>query len=442
MGRPPKKPPSKGAKCKWLITIHSQKGGVGKTLIALYLARRMAEKDPKGLNRRTVLIDADLTGTSLAHAIVLRAPAPWTNEETLPGFLSSEETHKGLKEWSGNPGEIGGTRDSGLSSPSVTVINDYLFCNPLVFRDLFESELKDRVALWHARDLLWCWEPMKRKTGAADPPVDLANLRIIPSSGFHSHVSQCLPHIYREDLIGYLDHRMTELVWQLWNPQWGAEPFDAVIIDCPPTLSGISRVALNLHGSLESRMENAERNVRPPIVHLALFISSADVQDVVGLWHGLDSLLYEKSGTVFGPSQEENEKKNISVMLDEVRIVVNKVPDTSVSRDPPPAELKTEGIVPGDSAAPAADTFSLGDSPSALEYFRHCTESFLLFQSDDMRNSDTLDKLLKLNERTFIIPYDKKCAEQFVLRRATFGIINQLEPLFMTVKEAAPRAGK
>ena len=60
---------------KTLITVHSQKGGVGKTLISLYLARRLAEPTTShGGELRTVLIDADLTGTSLADVLGLEAP--------------------------------------------------------------------------------------------------------------------------------------------------------------------------------------------------------------------------------------------------------------------------------------------------------------------------------------------------------------------------------
>lgn len=431
---------------KWIITIHSQKGGVGKTLIALYLARRMAEKQREGLNRRSVLIDADLTGTSLAHAIDLRAPSPWESTGERPDPVTRDDTRKRLKEWSERPDEIGRSRRSCSSGPRPWVLNDYLFCDPLSFKKVFKKVFEGEPASLRAWDLLWSWDTTQRKDDEEKLDVDLGNLRIIPSSGFHNHVSQCLPHIYKEDVTRYLDHRLTELVWKLWQPlqireQQEEKAFDAVIIDCPPTLSGISLGALNLHGSLERRsMLTSPHGQQIAIIHLALFISSADVQDVVGLWQGLDSLLAEEAGPVYDLGDGETKKTNGSVRLDEIRIVVNRVPDTLI---PPEALLGTgkrakdkdvAGLVPS-----AGDTFNLKDSPDALRYFRGCAESFLQFRSSSLKDSSILDRLLRLDDTAFVIPYDQKSAELLVVRRAKYGLIPQLEPLFSSVKEAKPR---
>ena len=62
---------------KILVTVHSQKGGVGKILISLYLARRFAEDNPNAVKPeaglKTVLIDADLTGTSFVDSFPFTA---------------------------------------------------------------------------------------------------------------------------------------------------------------------------------------------------------------------------------------------------------------------------------------------------------------------------------------------------------------------------------
>lgn len=57
-----------------LITVHSQKGGVGKTIIAIYVARQLTELYANENKMKTVLIDADLTGTSIADVLELVDP--------------------------------------------------------------------------------------------------------------------------------------------------------------------------------------------------------------------------------------------------------------------------------------------------------------------------------------------------------------------------------
>jgi hypothetical protein len=46
---------------RFIYSIHSQKGGVGKTSVALALASIMA----KGYNKKVLIVDADMTGTSI-----------------------------------------------------------------------------------------------------------------------------------------------------------------------------------------------------------------------------------------------------------------------------------------------------------------------------------------------------------------------------------------
>jgi len=66
---------------QYLITFHSQEGGVGKTVLAWHLTDAFAE--PGRLHERAneralkvALVDADLTGTSISDAVPLRARRP------------------------------------------------------------------------------------------------------------------------------------------------------------------------------------------------------------------------------------------------------------------------------------------------------------------------------------------------------------------------------
>ena len=52
-------------------SFHSVKGGVGKSTLSTRCALALARKRPE---RRVYLVDLDLTGTSLADGLPLRAP--------------------------------------------------------------------------------------------------------------------------------------------------------------------------------------------------------------------------------------------------------------------------------------------------------------------------------------------------------------------------------
>jgi hypothetical protein len=135
---------------KWLVTIHSQKGGVGKTLIALYLARKFAQDSDGHQGKPTVLVDADLTGTSLAEAIHLQAPHP---EEG--GFLTIEETRSCLRHVSTRPGD--NTLWSAATVRKPNLLNDILFCDPLLYHQLVDDDtgptgFKREHLLWRVED--------------------------------------------------------------------------------------------------------------------------------------------------------------------------------------------------------------------------------------------------------------------------------------------------
>lgn len=134
-------------KTKLLVSVHSQKGGVGKTILALYLARRLAQKGDEWPGLKTVLIDADLTGTSLAEGIPLVAPRQKTVFHTLG------ETRNLIRDPS--------THDPTLTlSPDPTerqdrYLNDILLSNPVIYRKILWGEDDDCAN----RSFLWCVNP-------------------------------------------------------------------------------------------------------------------------------------------------------------------------------------------------------------------------------------------------------------------------------------------
>ncbi|MCZ6680467.1 MAG: P-loop NTPase [Candidatus Poribacteria bacterium] len=362
---------------KTLITVHSQKGGVGKTLIALYLARRFAEPTmTHGGELRTVLIDADLTGTSLADVLELEAP------KKSSGFHDVNRTIDLLREH-GKQADADWQKAS-----SFAMLNRFLFCNPWEYRRLFgPNKLGDAFRL---RQLLWRWNPSVSDEIDASP--NLERFRVLPSSGFSKDLSDCIPHIYKEDLTGYLEMRMTDLIWALWRGK-GVKEYDVVVIDTPPILQGISRVALQLHRALEERFEE-----QIDITHRAVFISSPDAQDVVGLSRGLDLLL----------------RDNL-LNLNWVQLMVNRVPDTQIDYETPTGEV---------------ETYNLGDTAQTKQFYHECVKERYQFRSEPFKEGS--EAFFTSENNVITIRYDEELAESFITQRMKFGSIDILDHAIVT----------
>ena len=186
---------------------------MGKTLIALYLARRLAEPTTPtdGSGQQTVLIDADLTGTSLADVLELAAP------KRRRDFYSVKETIDLLRKHGKQP-------DADWPRATFAMLDRFLFCNPLEYRRILDTNKAGDA--FQLRDFLWHWNP--NPSGDIPPTDTFKRLRVIPSSGFPKDLSDCIPHLYKEDLTGYLEMRMAELIWTLWRRK-GRHAYDAVV---------------------------------------------------------------------------------------------------------------------------------------------------------------------------------------------------------------------
>ncbi len=228
-------------------SFHSVKGGAGKTTLATLVALQSARTSP------TLLVDMDLTGTSLADVLPIEAPT-WsanasrrrtsgktraadkgpssspisTDSETsgpkpLPidtapdGFLSLDETQRGLE----------ARNDSDVRRTHVPLLNDFL---------LYADEQWDESRDVHVEALCW------RIGGTQNNPDPFPNLRVIPSSALPVDLYQILPLIFDEPFAGFLEGR---LEWFL-NEVLEHGHFKTVVFDTPPAIPGLSQSVLSL----------------------------------------------------------------------------------------------------------------------------------------------------------------------------------------------------
>lgn len=193
-------------------SFHSVKGGVGKSTLSLALARRLA-RALSGDAPRVVLLDMDLTGTSLADAIPLLAPTWDELTERLP-LHTAPDRHV--------PPHPGIERRAAEADPRamhVPYLNDWLLHRMDV--DHETPEAAPAAFLW--RD--------------EQAPA----LRVIPSSALPGDLSVVLPMLYDEPFAAYVERRLELLLAGL--VELGVTH---IVVDTPPTLPGLSRAVLSL----------------------------------------------------------------------------------------------------------------------------------------------------------------------------------------------------
>lgn len=255
-------------------SFHSVKGGVGKSTLATWTAQSRALAAPA---EPSYLIDMDLTGTSLADVLPLRAPCWPGAEGAAPqrsdsrgagaaraidlrqppvGHLSLADTRERM-EARGQP--MGGRR----SACGVPFLNDYL-----LFADPDWDERRDA----DPRGLLWRLEQGP------------SNLSVLPSSALPEDLEQILPVIFDENHSAFLEARLEHLLAAL-APEQGAA---TVVIDTPPSLPGLSRAVLSLALRLggERKLALAQDGIIPPRLQQAtiswqvFLVTSEDAQDL------------------------------------------------------------------------------------------------------------------------------------------------------------------
>ncbi len=203
------------------ITLHvfcSAKGGVGKSTLAVTTARLLANG-----GRTCVVLDADLTGTSLADGLRLCAPevarlpdgnldfdaAPTGRHLSRAETIAQRNARKGI-EWEGRP-------------PAPPFLNDIL-----IYEKSDDSECKVEALLWRHED-----------------PDD--KVWYLPSSPFQVDVAIALGWLYREQPFTWL----ARLMWLLDGMSEQMTTLSDVVIDLPPGLFGFAHEALVLLSSLE-----------------------------------------------------------------------------------------------------------------------------------------------------------------------------------------------
>jgi len=77
-----------------------------------------------------------------------------------------------------------------------------------------------------------------------------------------------------------------------------SDGYDAVIIDCPPTLNGISAALLRCHTKVTERLKNGGE--QDSVSRSAAFVMGEDRQDVAALSRSLDEMMQDKELTTGG----------------------------------------------------------------------------------------------------------------------------------------------
>ncbi|MBN2443444.1 MAG: AAA family ATPase [Spirochaetales bacterium] len=337
-------------KQKILVTVHSQKGGVGKTLISLYLARRLAEDKSNADNPEagleTVLIDADLTGTSFVDSL------PFTARKADGTLYELSENRDLIKKR---------TNDN---NKELFFLNDYLQCIPPAYKELFRK--KD------FRKYLW----------KAIPHNFPDKLSVIPGSGCVNDIEKTLPTIFREDVTGFLQARLSELYMALWEKQINDEENDVIVIDSPPVLHGISEVILKLHSELKEKIK---------LKHFCLIVCGADIQGLVSTLRYLKKFLAEKDNLL--------EKEW-------VKIILNLYPKGFLDEKKIPLDNKTKLL------------------------------EFLFTEIKELLDFESLKEFL-LPGNTIKIDYDNDLAKTFLDYSYINSKIDPLDKLVMQIKNEA-----
>ncbi|WP_437663268.1 P-loop NTPase [Sorangium sp. So ce1182] len=201
------------------ITLHafcSAKGGVGKSTLAVACARLLADS-----GRRCVLIDADLTGSSIADGLRLCAPerpggpldlgAPGTGRYlTRAETVQARNARKNVA-WEETP-------------PAPPFFNDIL---------RYGNEDSAECCI---EGLLWKHE-------------DEDGVQYLPSSPLRKDVLTALGWLYYEEQFAWLQR----LTWLLDGMRQQMPDLRDVVIDLPPGLFGFAHETLALLSSLRSR---------------------------------------------------------------------------------------------------------------------------------------------------------------------------------------------
>lgn len=236
-------------------SFHSVKGGVGKTTLSVLVARHLAER-----GERVLVVDLDLTGTSLADGLALRAPV-WDDPEGRRLLTRPPDRREAIGD------RLFGSRERTPASPP--------FLNDFLLREQDEDWTVDEA---HPEAFAWS---LPEDDALAD------RLFVVPSSAFPSDLDRVLALLYDEPFSAWAESRLEWLLDALLSKTG----FRHVVIDTPPCIPGISRAVLSAAMRLgrEPKVRLSEDGPNPPALWSASvrwspwLVASEDRQDLRAL---------------------------------------------------------------------------------------------------------------------------------------------------------------
>lgn len=302
-----------------IYTLHSQKGGVGKTSIALALAGISAAK-----GKKTLIIAGDMTGASIAD---------------VPGMECE-------------PGSN---------------FNKLILAKPNEFLQL--------TAIWPAPKGN---EPTNLELQFCRKMVGHESVYFIPSSAGAADVERIVPLISQEDHLHFFRHRIEDILAAAIR-----SGFEIIILDHSPGLFGFSKTTLemSLEWSPPLRADHRLRcllngnNTEPTLQ--ALLVSSFEPHDFKALLASFQYLLERsfthntKKDLIYASFLDTfrivfNKGKQISDSIKEVKEILTKVNDLGSDLREMITEHEREY---GPTLAPFIEGFEMGDICSKAEAF-------------------------------------------------------------------------
>jgi hypothetical protein len=237
-----------------IYTLHSQKGGVGKTSIAIAIAGLAAFHNDK----MTLIIDADFTGTSFLD---------------IPDMIVDDK-----KEY----------------------FNDFILAKPSKFEDYTPiTSVKTNEKIKETKKK-FCW----------NVPAGDGKIFCMPGSALVKDMQKIIPLISQEDHLRFFRHRLEDVL--VTATMAG---FEVIIIDHSPGLLGLSKSSLFMVVDQAVSHFNKERHPHGPtrldrlyrateadntrISAYAIFVTTFEAVDYKALFPSLSYFLNEKGSFKF-----------------------------------------------------------------------------------------------------------------------------------------------
>ncbi len=304
-----------------IYTIHSQKGGVGKTSIALALAGMSGAR-----GKKTLIIDGDMTGASIAD---------------LPGM----------------------TCELGIN------FNKLILAKP--------NEFSQLTAIWPPPKGDKCTNlELKFCRNMADHE----SVYFIPSSAGAADVEMIVPLIAQEDHLHFFRHRIEDILAAAIQ-----SGFETIILDHSPGLFGFSKTALQMclewglrQDKNDHRLGHLLKGKWPELSFQALLVSSFEPHDYKAVFlsfqyvterldttHKMDNGKYPEA---FADSFRFvfNKARNVSDSVNEIKEMLDNIDELSLYVK---ETIRYHEKEFGPQLAPLIEGFEMGDICSKAEAF-------------------------------------------------------------------------